>query len=108
MLIPEKTEFLLAELNKRAEAATGGYSATGDLLQYIYSVLVTKDHQKFRSGSLVHEFSFKEGAAILKKNYLWLLPFFIVMATYCYYEKVRGMVRTAIASYLLKSTLTYI
>ena len=27
-------------------------------------------------------------AAILKKNYLWLLPFYMVVATYFYYEKV--------------------
>ena len=37
MLISEKTEALYAELNKRAEAATSSYSATGDFLQYIYS-----------------------------------------------------------------------
>ena len=36
-LISEKTEALYAELNKRAEAATSSYSATGDFLQYIYS-----------------------------------------------------------------------
>ena len=36
-LISEKTEALCAELNKRAEAATSSYSATGDFLQYIYS-----------------------------------------------------------------------
>ena len=28
-------------------------------------------------------------AAILKKNSLWLLPFYMAVATYCYYEKVR-------------------
>ena len=39
-------------------------------------------------------------AAILKKNYLWLLPFYIVLATYFCYEKVRRMMRTAIASNL--------
>ena len=31
-------ETLYAELNKRAKAATNRYSATGDFLQYIYSV----------------------------------------------------------------------
>ena len=45
-LISEKTEVLYAELNERAEAATGSHSVTGDSLQYIYSVLVTKNHQK--------------------------------------------------------------
>ena len=40
--------------------------------------------------------------AILKKNSLWLLSFYIAVATYCYYEKVCRTMRTAIASYLLK------
>ena len=37
-------------------------------------------------------------AAILKKNSLWLLPFYIAVATYCYFEKVRRKVRTTIVS----------
>ena len=41
-------------------------------------------------------------AAILKKNYLWLPPFFIFVATYFYYEKVRRTIRTAIVSNLRK------
>ena len=40
-------------------------------------------------------------AAIFKKNYLWLLPFYMAVATYCYYEKVLRTMRTAIVSYLL-------
>ena len=44
-LIFGKTEAFYAELNERAETVTNSYSATGDL-QYIYSVLVTKNHQK--------------------------------------------------------------
>ena len=36
-------------------------------------------------------------AAILKKNSLWLLPLYMVVATYFYYEKVRRTMRTAIA-----------
>ena len=43
-LISEKTEAMYAELNESAEAVTSSYSATGDFLQYIYSVLVTKNH----------------------------------------------------------------
>ena len=43
-------------------------------------------------------------AAILKRNYLWLLPFFMVVATYFYHENVRRMMRTATVSNLLKST----
>ena len=56
-LISEKTEILYAELNERAETATGSYSVTGDSLQYIYSVPVTKNHRNIRSRCLVHEFS---------------------------------------------------
>ena len=39
--------------------------------------------------------------AILEKNALWLLPFYMVVATYFYYEKVRRTMRTAIVSNLL-------
>ena len=42
------------------------------------------------------------GATILKKDSLWLLPFYMVVATYFYYEKVRRTMRTAIVSNLLK------
>ena len=45
-LISEKTEVLFAELNERVEAATSTYFVTGDSLQYIYSVPVTKNHRK--------------------------------------------------------------
>ena len=86
-LISEKMEVLYAELNEWAEAATGSYSVTGDFLQYIYSVPVTKNHWNIQSRCLVHEFTFTDifndinhgyRAAILKKNYLWLLPFYMV------------------------------
>ena len=43
-LISEKTEALHVELNVRAEAATGSYSAEVDFLQDIYSVFVAKKH----------------------------------------------------------------
>ena len=42
-LISEKTEVFYLKLKKRAKAATVSYSATGDLLQYIYFVLVAKN-----------------------------------------------------------------
>ena len=51
---------LFVELNKRVEAATSSYSATGEFLQYIYSMFVDKNHQKIRSRCLAHEFSFKD------------------------------------------------
>ena len=44
-LISERTEALYAELNEKAEAATSSYSATGNFLQYICSVLVVNNHQ---------------------------------------------------------------
>ena len=43
-LLSEKTEALHAELNERGEAATSIYSAEVDFLQYIYLVLMTKNH----------------------------------------------------------------
>ena len=43
-LLFEKTEALHAELSKRPEAATSSYSAEVDFLQYIYSVLMAKNH----------------------------------------------------------------
>ena len=77
-LISEKTEVLYTDLNERAEAASGSYSGTGDSLQYIYSVSVSKNHRNIQSRCLVHEFSFTDifndinhgyRAAILKKNF---------------------------------------
>ena len=55
-----KKEALYAELNKTLEAATSSYSATGEFIRHIYSVLVAKNHQKIRSICLVHEFSFTD------------------------------------------------
>ena len=59
-LISEKMETLCVELDEKAEAATGNYSVTGDSLQYIYSVPVTKNHRNIRSRCLVYEFSFTD------------------------------------------------
>ena len=59
-LISEKTEAFYAELNEGARATTNSYSSTVDLLQYIYAVLVAKNHQKVRSKCLVHEFPFTD------------------------------------------------
>ena len=39
-------------------------------------------------------------AALLKKNSFWLLPFYMVVASYFYYEKVRRTSHTAIVSKL--------
>ena len=60
---------MCAYFNTKADAAqnlisvTGdfcNYSVTGDSLQYIYSVPVTKNHRNVRSRCLVHEFSFTD------------------------------------------------
>ena len=68
---------------------------------------MAKNHQKIQSRCLLYEFSFKDifndinhsyRTAILKKHYLWLLPFYMAIATYYYYEKVNN----AIVSYLVK------
>ena len=53
-------EVLHAELNERAEVATGSHSVTDDSLRYVYSVLVTKNHRNIQSRCLVHEFSFTD------------------------------------------------
>ena len=41
-------------------------------------------------------------AAILKKSSLWVLPPYMVVSTYCYYEKAHRTIYTAIVLYLLK------
>ena len=93
------------------EAATSTYSVIGKFLKYICSMLVAKNHQKIRSRCSVHEFSFTDifnninhgyKAALLKKNYLWLLSLYMDVAFYCHYEKARRTMNTATVSYLLK------
>ena len=77
-LIPEKKEVLYSELNEKAGAATSSYSATSNFLQYIYSVLVAKNHQgvslmNFLSQIFVNDINHGYRAAILK-NISWWLP----------------------------------
>ena len=59
---------------------------------------MAKNHQKTDQGVWVMNFpsqiffnDINHGyrAAILKKTSLWLLPFYVAVATSCYYEKVR-------------------
>ena len=47
-------------------------------------------------------------AAVLKKNYLWLFPLNMVVATYLYYERVRRTMRTAIVSNLLNQRTAHL
>ena len=100
---------MYAHLNETAEAATNRYSVIGDFLEYVYSAPVTKNHHNIRSRCLVHEFPSQiffydinhgHRAVILKKKTLLLLPFYMAVATYFYYRKVRRTMRTAIVSYL--------
>ena len=51
-------EALCVELKEGAEAATSSYSATGDFVQYIYLVLVAKNHHSIQSRFLVRELPF--------------------------------------------------
>ena len=93
-LVSEKSGALYEELNKRVEAATSSYFAMSKFLQYIYSVLVANNHQKIRSRCLVYEF--------FLTDIFFLIPFYMAVASYCFYEKVRRTMRTVIISYLLK------
>ena len=56
-LVSGKVDILWAELNERVEAVTSSHSTTGNILQCIYSVLVAKNHQRFRLRDLAQEFS---------------------------------------------------
>ena len=75
LISEKKTEVLYAELNKKAEAATSCYSVTGDSLQYIYFVHVTKNHRNIQSRCLVQEFSLR---------YFWML---LIMVTEQLYQR---------------------
>ena len=102
----KKRKLCMRNLTKERKQppATRTYSAVVDFLEYVYSVLVTENHLKSRSRCLVHEFSFTEHgyrASFLKKSSLWLLPSYMAVATYWYYQKLRRMMRTGTALYLL-------
>ena len=56
----------------------------------------------FPSQIFFNDINHGQKASLLKKNYLWLLPFYMAVASYCHYENVRSTMRTAIVfvSYL--------
>ena len=69
--------------------------------------------QNLTKECLIHEFSFIDifndinhgyKAALLKKNSLWLLWFYMDVASYCYYEKACRTMHTAIVSYFYSSS----
>ena len=43
-VLSEETEALCAKFSKKGEAASSSYSSAVNFLQYIYSVLVAKNH----------------------------------------------------------------
>ena len=96
-LISEKIESLVSKAYQKSGSSQQYLSATDDS-QPCYCVLAAMTHQKFQSKFLVHEFPFTDifsdinhdyRAAILNRNSLWLLSFFMDVATYFYPEKVR-------------------
>ena len=107
----KKRKLCLQNLTKEWKQPPVVILQQANFLQYVYSMLVDKNHQKIRSRCLAHEFSFTDifndinhgyKAALLKKNSLWLLSLYMDMASHCYYEKRCRTVSTAIVSYLLK------
>ena len=46
-------------------------------------------------------------AALLKKNSLWVLSFYMDLASHCYYEKARRTMKTSIASHLFKHFFSF-
>ena len=68
-LICEKPEALYAKLRERQEAFTNSYFKTGHFLEYTYSLLVAKDHEKILSRCLVLEFSL-QGSYIEEKLFV--------------------------------------
>ena len=110
-LLSEKAEDLYAEFNETAEAAISSYSATGYflicLILSLWLRIIRRSYQgvqfiDFLSQIFFNDINHGYRAAMFKTNYLWLRPFYMSVTTYCYYEKVRRTMYTAIASYLLK------
>ena len=97
-LVSGKMEPLHAELNKRMDPATSNYSATGEFLQYIYSVLVAKNHQKIRSRCLVHKFSVADIFLNFVLCVLWLL---IAVMQRCTEQCILQLYRTSLSIFIL-------
>ena len=72
----KNVSFVYAEFNITVEAATSSYSATGEFLRYIYSVLVAKDHENIQSRCLVHGFSFTD---IFSNSILYGCGFLLIL-----------------------------
>ena len=76
-------------------------------IQCLWLRIIRRSEQRvqfmnFPSQIFLNDINHGQRAAILKKSYFWLLPSYMVVATNCFYEKVRRAMRTTIVSYLLK------
>ena len=74
---------------------------------YLWLRIITRSDQgvqfmNFPSQIFFNDINHDYKAALLKKNSLWLLSFYVDLASYCYYEKARRTMNTATVSYLLK------
>ena len=56
----------------------------------------------FPSKIFLNDINHGYSAATLKESSLWVLPSYMIAATYCYYKKERRTMHTAIVFYLLK------
>ena len=103
-LLSEKTEALHTELNEGAEAATRSYYNI--FIRSLWLRIIWRSDQGVQFMNFPAQIFFNDSnhgyrAAILKKSSLRLLPFYMAVAIYCYYEKVRRKMRTSMVSYLL-------
>ena len=66
--------------------------------------LRTLNFMNFPSQIFFNDINHGYRAALLQKNYLWLIPFYVAEATYCYHEKVWcALQKLWNVSYLLKT-----
>ena len=106
-------EALYAEFNKRAEAAISSYSVTSVFYIICILCLWLRIIRTSRQGiwfmnfpsQIFNDTNHGYRAAILKKNYLWLLPFYMAVVTYFCNENLRRTMRTTIVSNLPKPLL---
>ena len=106
-LISEKTDVLYAELNE--ERKQPPVVILEQAILYIVFILYlclriigTSDQfMNFASQIFFNNINHGYRAVILKKYSFWLLPFYMIVPTYFYCEKVRRTMRTAIVSNLL-------
>ena len=106
-LISEKTDILYAELNE--ERKQPPVVILEQAILYIIFILYlclriigTSDQfMNFPSQIFFNNINHGYRAVILKKYSFWLLPFYMIVPTYFYCEKVRRTMRTAIVSNLL-------